>query len=770
MNQGIAPDANLASAQVRQGLLSTGPGSVSVGGITYNNFAESPFPGQIRSLRPSLTFDRIQWRERAIEDAHDGTCSWVLETPQSEQWMAQAEWQHGLLWIKGHAGAGKSTIMKFAVEHARDAANQGLVLPHFFNARGIDPLEYSTEGMYRTLLVWLLDELPAKALEDLEKRYGRHTVGEWAIPELVRLLKATIKLLGHVPLTFYIDALDECDTEEVRMMLRVFRDMVKQGWSAGHQIRVCFASRPYPQITFPDAIFLDLSLQEQHIQDIVRYIDDHLYIGDSEQAQAIQSQLRRKAAGVFMWTVLVVSILNNEYDTGNLADLESRLDEIPAGLHDLFAYTLDRYPKDRDALLACFRLVLFWRVKLGAETIWWAVQLALGHKDEDIRRRVVKMRIADMERYVVDISKGLVEFRHQDAQLIHESVRDFVFRPNELQRLYGVQSRVEFEGQSHEALRDWLLAELIARNQQICDVVMDKGPTKLDYSDFEGWTDYPRAKYCPPLCFARQAVEQLWYHATMAQHTGRDQTTFLELLPGQIGPYFLTITRVDKEKLGAFRNVISILLFQDCGLLISETQLEAARRARKSGKPFGFTDCGSQILDQVLPEDCGSAVNALVDVYMRIEPRPSGLQELLQSHVRAVKKGAAGLRLRWDPCYNALLDLSEVDTTVANFFLLALTAPAELEPHLDTLVDLANSFLYRPRTLLARTLRLYVEHDIPNDAIQLYHYSTLRWAENWGSRRFPLGYDATFQEKEDLDAFLDLIDAIKGPRNGPDAT
>jgi hypothetical protein len=72
------------------------------------------------------------------------------------------------------------------------------------------------------------------------------------------------------------------------------------------------------------------------------------------------------------------------------------------------------------------------------------------------------MRIADMERYVIDISKGLVEFSHHEAQFIHQSVRDFVFRPNELQRLYGVQDRKEFQAQSQEMLRDWLLAELIA--------------------------------------------------------------------------------------------------------------------------------------------------------------------------------------------------------------------------------------------------------------------------------------------------------------------
>lgn len=49
--------------------------------------------------------------------------------------------------VKGHAGEGKSTIIKSAVEHARSTSQQGLVLPYSFNARGSNLLKYSTEGM-----------------------------------------------------------------------------------------------------------------------------------------------------------------------------------------------------------------------------------------------------------------------------------------------------------------------------------------------------------------------------------------------------------------------------------------------------------------------------------------------------------------------------------------------------------------------------------------------------------------------------------------------
>jgi hypothetical protein len=228
---------------------------------------------------------------------------------------------------------------------------------------------------------------------------------------------------------------------------------------------------------------------------------------------------------------------------------------------------------------------------------------------------------------------------------------------------------------------------------------------------------------------------------------------------------------MEKHKLGAFGNVISILLFENCGVLIRETQLEAARRARNSGIPFGFTDCGLQsgLLDRAIQEGCTHGLVALINIYMRMEVRHVRLENLLRQLAVTAKvtlrNGETSI-----PGYRALIDLSRVDGNVANFFLLALTSPAVLEPHLDALMELGDSFLHRPRTRLARTLSLYIEHEIPTDAIQLDHYSTLEWARDWGRRlRCPLGYPESTEEKEDHNAFLHLIDAIEALPRGSEA-
>lgn len=438
--------------------------------------------------------------------------------------------------------------MKFAVEHGRSTPEQGLILPHFFNARGTDALEYSTEGMYRTLLVWLLDELEPGDVEALDKKFGRHSTVAWPVPELERLLKAAVERASASAVTFFVDALDECNVEEVRKMVRVFWHMVRQAWTDGRQIRVCFASRPYPQITFKEAVFVDLKKQEDHNQDIARYIQDWLQIGSGNKAVEIRGQLLAKAEGVFMWAVLVVGRLNDAYDHGNLQELSNLLTDIPAGLHELYQYTLDRYPESRGALLVCFQWLLSGHDSLEADELWWGVQVGLGRSDDAICRDYAELDAEAMERYIVGITKGLVEFKDTEAQFIHESVRDFICSPQSLQELYGVKDGgefKEFEGRSHEQLRDWCTAEIAARRPDLMQLVERKGRdgvTSKDYWEMisgapKDGGDNGKRRFA----LAHYAWAGVWSHAEEAQRCGRDQTRFLDQLPDRIGFYFLAL-------------------------------------------------------------------------------------------------------------------------------------------------------------------------------------------------------------------------------------
>ncbi|KAB8228167.1 uncharacterized protein BDW43DRAFT_316146 [Aspergillus alliaceus] len=63
-------------------------------------------------------------------------------------------------WIKGKAGSGKSTIMKFVFQQTLTSKDgRDVNISFFFNARG-EELEKTTPGMYRSLLFQLLEFVP----------------------------------------------------------------------------------------------------------------------------------------------------------------------------------------------------------------------------------------------------------------------------------------------------------------------------------------------------------------------------------------------------------------------------------------------------------------------------------------------------------------------------------------------------------------------------------------------------------------------------------
>jgi hypothetical protein len=137
--------------------------------------------------------------------------------------------------------------------------------------------------------------------------------------------------------------------------------------------QVCFSSRHYPHITIKNGLELVLEGQEGHTQDITNYLESELKIGKSKVAQQIRDKLQDKASGVFMWVVLVVDILNQEYDRGRMHALKQRLQEIPGDLHELFRDILTRDLRNKDELVLCIQWVLFARQPLSPEQLYFAI-------------------------------------------------------------------------------------------------------------------------------------------------------------------------------------------------------------------------------------------------------------------------------------------------------------------------------------------------------------------------------------------------------------
>ncbi|KAK6222683.1 hypothetical protein LQW54_000864 [Pestalotiopsis sp. IQ-011] len=349
-----------------------------------------------------------------------------IRTEQYKQWDDRGSTlQNRFLWIKGKPGAGKSTLMKFLQGHMsrqiRRTAKDTTLISFFFNARG-NHMEKSTIGLYRSLLVQLLEAKPA-----LEHVLDPFRPGhEWTVESLRSVLEEAAQDLEDTPIICLIDALDECDQGQIRDMVSFFETLAHNQSS----LQICFASRHYPYINIRTGLSIILEEREGHREDITTYLSSALTIGHSKRAEKIRSTLQEKARGVFMWVILVVEILNKDYDAGDVLELEERIKQLPEDLHALFNDILTRDTKNRQALLLCIQWVLYAKDPLTPTQLYLAIlsgsdQKSLSKWDSHDHEE------ADARRYILDKSKGLAEVtkaKIPTVQFIHESVNDFLLK------------------------------------------------------------------------------------------------------------------------------------------------------------------------------------------------------------------------------------------------------------------------------------------------------------------------------------------------------
>ena len=349
------------------------------GNRQMDNFC--PVHGQAdarQNLIDLLHFDQIDARLMTLKTAQAKTCQWFLQKPEYIDWMCAEKLQehHGFLWIKGKPGAGKSILMKFLFPTAKESVKSNpnaIVISFFFNARG-DYLETSAVGLYRSLLLQVLEKAPdlRVVLDELDRNAQRLILDHgWPIETLKGRLAKAVEALGDRTLVCFIDALDECNEDQVADMISFFEDI---GADANTRLHICFSSRHYPTIIIQRGFEVTLEDEQEHAADITRYIKSRLRLGNSKQAEALRSDILGKSAGIFLWVALVIQILNKEYARGRVSELRDRLNDIPPGLDELFEMILTRDCENMEELQLCIQWVLFAVRPLKPPELFFAVR------------------------------------------------------------------------------------------------------------------------------------------------------------------------------------------------------------------------------------------------------------------------------------------------------------------------------------------------------------------------------------------------------------
>jgi ankyrin repeat protein len=471
----------------------------------------------------SLRFDELSARRDEIKEAHATTCQWLLKNPVYTTWLDQEKLSehHGLLWLKGKPGTGKSTLMKFALDKSKEFGVDAVRISFFFHARSTKVEQKSTSGMYRSLLYQLFTNQPStldvfnemNVLEDLPPQGGT-----WKVPQLTRLLRNTLRKLTQQSVFIFVDALDECDEEEVREMVEFFESLGNDsvaGKFSDNRLFVCFSSRHYPSIKIAKSVELVLEKQIGHDNDIIAYTYARLKIGEGDLQDRIRAAVLKRASGVFLWVELVVNILNRARDHGGMETLEARLDRLPSKLNNLFENILaqknidgDEKEEEDQGRKLCLQWILFARQPLTAKQLYYACRSGIDSAELSIcdprNNSLENMRL-----FMNSSSMGLAELttsRPPTVQFIHESVRDFLLSRNGL-NYFGHESLREFAGNAHDTLK------------VCCGVYLRFTSSRKQEREEEAFSsDFP---------FAQYAVKHILYHAELAMAYSVSQSAFI---------------------------------------------------------------------------------------------------------------------------------------------------------------------------------------------------------------------------------------------------
>lgn len=316
-----------------------------------------------------LWFRTIDERLAGVKPPHSQTLKWALDPSKvGIEWDSLPIWLKsgsGIYWLSGKAGSGKSTLMKYLLNHPSTrtllsewAKPHVLILDSFFFWHAGTPEQRSLEGLWRALLFKVLDSdrsLIPRLLPTMwrEARASDSRSVELDLPSKAEQQSAFDRLLmiqNHTRrFCFLIDGLDEYTGdyfEGINFLKRLTTNV---------NFKVVLSSRPIPECVDAFAGSPKLHLQKLTKDDISCYVNTTIHsqpysktlMGqDRERGERLVQGLIGKASGVFLWVVLACrSILEGFAAFDSIADLEGRVNELPPELEELFQHMLGRVPR-----------------------------------------------------------------------------------------------------------------------------------------------------------------------------------------------------------------------------------------------------------------------------------------------------------------------------------------------------------------------------------------------------------------------------------------
>lgn len=410
----------------------------------------------------ALNVDRAGVRLESVEPAYSNTYRWLYNDELEFRAWLQGKAKSDIFWVSGKPGSGKSTLMKYALEHKntlnalRSYSRQPwLITGYFFHDRGTAE-QKTVDGFLREILYQMLvqrQDLFA-LIQDIHKEQNDAPLeisATWWTVERLRQAILDIRTRTTSPLNccLFVDALDEHDGNH-RDLIALLKTLAFMPKSTAFRLRLCVAGRP--ENIFKDAFntLPGFAIHQKTIHDIRHYAENRLRteqlgaLGDKGRSDAtrIVNQIVRKAQGVFLWVRLVVDELIEGLCEGDtFEELEMLISEIPDELTGLYTHAIRRLirastrssarssTRHRYETYVIFQIMLALQTTISLEEIINAsIFCASRVTAKPLANSSASMDSDQRQRRLNSRSAGLLETARyaDDVQFIHQTVKVFI--------------------------------------------------------------------------------------------------------------------------------------------------------------------------------------------------------------------------------------------------------------------------------------------------------------------------------------------------------
>ncbi|CCT76220.1 uncharacterized protein FFB20_13588 [Fusarium fujikuroi] len=351
---------------------------------------------QRKQLLSTLWWSEMNARENSIDHTSVETVQWIFDSPKGasprtnqttssngqaaltgtagrfyldcvkeqdtgsllQLWLESNE---SMFWIRGKAGCGKSTVMKFLINDHRTPRylqkwqSSVRILRFFFVEVNTSPLQRQVQGCCRSLLYQVLNSecaLLDNVLQNHPYLATKQSENDWSAKELQETLTYILEK-SETAFCLFIDGLDEVPNEHHGLAVELMTALANI-----QNVKVCVSSREENSLSGLTPCS-SLHLQDLNRHGIKAYIEQRLAprlktFGDTEdkifswKVHRLKYTLVEKSCGIFLWVAFAVRSLLRGIDNGDsLQILYQRTSEFAPSLDDLYQQMWSRQNMDQ---------------------------------------------------------------------------------------------------------------------------------------------------------------------------------------------------------------------------------------------------------------------------------------------------------------------------------------------------------------------------------------------------------------------------------------